>query len=998
MVLYKRKPVQIIPPKDIPDDRDKVAWQIPETGELFTDRQAYDERMSFYTGKVFSCEITGHMNLTFFEALQSEVREGEEILKAFPEPLKEPVLRKIQFSTISRIDALVDSLHEHFKTDFYPGETVTAFLDGGERAEALIREKTMFPELRLPNGEIQRKGFSRYIVKLINKADEEAQVDNEHINRDKKTFTKAMLRAFIKNTVSREPWNGAPWLVKDEFARKYKIGQDVPSHLQRPSTAADRKAAQARRKQGSGIGAILTNGTASPAAGPSPPVEIRPAPKSHKSKNQQAMRMARMLAPMDQETDGNSASGTPFGDSPTPDASGKGVFKVTPITAPAPKPIKYPIEDLALPPSAEGRRRPKLHRLSEMVVVQNGNGSNQGFNGIDENLTAFYLSTWVFLNIYCEPLVLDSFTFDDYVQAMFFKSDEIDCDMLNEIHCSLLKAIVNEQGNLQCQLPEMEYEDEEDEEEDDQDGENSSPNGEVSIKEGHRHANGNDTSNGKSAPREKKHRAGDLFDGDDTWIKQLKIRNFRNGGWQVIMCGLLHQLSMDTRFAPDIEPILAFLAPPDETPSQESVRTRYGFMDPNLRIMATHMLAQLTHQTRTVRDYMEECSEEMTKHRKEKIEHQRSRKQLLEELKSLEDDKKILLPENTPKSPTPELESESRRSSIDGSQDIQMNGVDSEDEAEPNRAGLRRGNDRKRKRGEEEKLKSEPVSKLPKTSKQFQKVLRSIDTVKSKIKKEEADIQSLDEDLRQADCSRFKCLGKDRYWNTYYWFERNGMPYGGLPSSSTAHAKYANAMIWIQGPGPSERQGFLVEECALPPPTDVDGDITMNGATPPRIPVLERQEIEESGTTLDSPIQYGYISTPTELAALLSWLDPKGIRERKLIQALENYKKHILLGMENRARYLAGDPDFAPPQQDRDMGGSGGGGTGSGRQTRAKAAVDLRVWRCLTWRNDSMVEEKGHSHYEHPLPKGKKKAAQMKNVPLNRNGKPVSRQGERYNF
>jgi hypothetical protein len=37
------------------------------------------------------------------------------------------------------------------------------------------------------------------------------------------------------------------------------------------------------------------------------------------------------------------------------------------------------------------------------------------------------------------------------------------------------------------------------------------------------------------------------------------------------------------------------------------------------------------------------------------------------------------------------------------------------------------------------------------------------------------------------------------YWNKYWWFERNGMPFGGLPDSSS-HSGYANAMIWVQGP------------------------------------------------------------------------------------------------------------------------------------------------------------------------------------------------------
>lgn len=84
--------------------------------------------MDFYKQRRFICEITGHSGLTFFEALRSEVRAGSpglsvspllhtknnpsqmdesrEVNSAFPEALKEPILRRIQFSTVSRVDNL----------------------------------------------------------------------------------------------------------------------------------------------------------------------------------------------------------------------------------------------------------------------------------------------------------------------------------------------------------------------------------------------------------------------------------------------------------------------------------------------------------------------------------------------------------------------------------------------------------------------------------------------------------------------------------------------------------------------------------------------------------------------------------------------------------------------------------------------------------------------------------------------------------------------------
>lgn len=552
---------------------------------------------------------------------------------------------------------------QSFKSDFYPGEHVTAILPNGDRVEALVREKTMFPELRYASGDIQRKGFSRYTVKLVNRNDEEAQVDNEHLVRDKKSFTKAMLRSFIKNTVSREPWNGAPWLVKEEFANRYKIPQTVPAHLQRASTAAERKAKALAQKREQGL---AFTSVANSSSAPSTPVEIKPAPKSHKSKSHQAAMKVTKLMQLDREpgTASNSARASPWS-SPTgtPEAGMakinlKAVVKedTPPPPPPPPKPIKYPIEDLDLP-YQEGPRRPKLHFLSQLPIsvkteppvvdinrrvsrsltrsslVSSASPAPMN-NGIDEEKVSFFLSTWVFLNIYCEPLLLDSFTFDDYLQALQFSSDEIDCDLFVEIHCALLKAIVNEQGVIQAQLPDPEEDDEEEEESDEEEEDRSSTgSAEDTVRmNGDKMETDDDggKSRAKSEDRERSHRADELFEDSDGWVQRLKVRDFKNGGWQAIAVGVLYRLSVDGRYSKDCEEILKHLTPVDEEPTFESIRQRYLTLDINLRAMVLHLLSRLTHETRSVRDYMEECSEEMTKHRKDKIEVQRARRDLYE--------------------------------------------------------------------------------------------------------------------------------------------------------------------------------------------------------------------------------------------------------------------------------------------------------------------------------------------------------------------------------
>ena len=104
-------------------------------------------------------------------------------------------------------------------------------LNENEQIEGLIREKAKFPMIRGPDGAVQRAAFSRYFVRLPDMPDKEALVDDSHIRRDRKIFTKQNLRSFLKNSLQREAWIGAPWLVKEHLAIHYRLPMEIPGHL-----------------------------------------------------------------------------------------------------------------------------------------------------------------------------------------------------------------------------------------------------------------------------------------------------------------------------------------------------------------------------------------------------------------------------------------------------------------------------------------------------------------------------------------------------------------------------------------------------------------------------------------------------------------------------------------------------------------------------------------------------------------------------------------------
>jgi DDT domain/WSTF, HB1, Itc1p, MBD9 motif 1 len=536
----------------------------------------------------------------------------------------------------------VDQVFEDFKQDFYPGETVTVVLDDGTRLNGLVREKAKFPELRRGDGSVERKAFSRYFVQLMTRSDEEALVDDDHIVRDRKAFTKQMLRSFIKNTVTREAWTGAPWLVKPKIAEEYRIDTEVPPHLQYGNKAAERKANAAARK---GEQEGMYHFWASKGL-----PELKPAIKGPKSKitpedlasmkHEQYQEYQRALQgnptfvlPKPGQTFDlhhySPTNGIPY--SPLPNLVPKSFPK-----PPPPPPIKYPIEDLEVAPIRDGTHRPAIKYMSRDTPT---NTINDPESPVLMGTVGSLLETWNTLNVYCQVFVLDSFTFDDFVEAMQFSSVDVDCELLNEIHCAVLKKLVNgendQNGAIQISLPDLPSDEEDEEDESNADCSSAivtpTPEPEEPTKRTTRSSF--NKAEVKPPPRSRSatadvriHRASEMF-GEYGWIQRLRKRDFRNGGWQLIMVGLLHQLAGRLRLQADCDEILTHLAPLDAEPTQQTAWLQYSTMDVNMRVKALQIICMLTLETKAIKAFLEESSAQMTELRKIKIEHQRARKE-----------------------------------------------------------------------------------------------------------------------------------------------------------------------------------------------------------------------------------------------------------------------------------------------------------------------------------------------------------------------------------
>lgn len=339
-------------------------------------------------------------------------------------------------------------------------------------------------------------------------------------------------------------------------------------------------------------------------------------------------------------------------------------------------------------------------------------------------------------------------------------------------------------------------------------------------------------------------------------------------------------------------------------------------------------------------------------------------------MRQLNEERKIQLPANLP--PSPILEAKTLDVKMidvtDEVNDSVDDAMDSDDDVKSR--SLRQGNDRatarKRKRDEDlekkEKAKAEAEA-APKQTKSFIKLMKDIAKKQEKINACEAQIAILDNDLREADCPRTRVLGKDRFWNRYYWFERNGMPYAGLPTSSTAEAGYANGCIWVQGPDQLEIEGYI----------DMKPEWQQEYKDQFEMTVPERRANEEGPTTVFNAHQWGYYEDPESVEALLDWLDVRGNNEKAFAKELTIYKERITTRMEKRKDYLNPPEnksvELAPTKR---------------MSTRKKElSVEVANHRCLAWHNTTALNDLGHLHSEQPRTrKPTKKAAILPPPPV----------------
>lgn len=319
------------------------------------------------------------------------------------------------------------------------------------------------------------------------------------------------------------------------------------------------------------------------------------------------------------------------------------------------------------------------------------------------------------------------------------------------------------------------------------------------------------------------------------------------------------------------------------------------------------------------------------------------------------------MPLNTPASPTEAKDSP----------DVSMTDLNEKEEAEEEEDSeapaatrkMRNAAKQTKRKRESEVARKEKAKKAKaeaaktKQQKDWEKLLDAIEKKKEELRSCEASINELDDDLREALVHRSKILGKDRFLNKYYWFEHNGMPFGGVPTSSTADYGYANGRIWVQGPDPLEFQPNMEEPC-------LSQDMAEFGWTVPM-----RKEREEGSTHLADSGEWGYYDDPEDIGKLMAWLDERGSREKLL-------RKELMLFQDRISEYMVKMKDAVEGVDKSESEDEEPVTRVSTRQkANAEKANGETQPKCLLWTNSIMRDREGYNHAEeYEPPKRTRKA------------------------
>ncbi|KAK7463755.1 hypothetical protein VKT23_005692 [Stygiomarasmius scandens] len=800
MPTCRRKRVVLTEPsqslvQSVKSNPDRKVFLLRQTGEIFETYEAYAARMSFYRLKQFQCEVTGKSGLDYFQAVESERQEARTLHSRFSEPLKPAVLKAVQWQVVGRLDHLVEAVYDRFKDRYFKGEKVLVDLSGikyhamvdrvyppkystdaqardahkgtSSTGSPLDDEKphNIEGDLKIPVKDVNAKddpNLYYYWVHILEmerdkndknkaaKSEESAkmigslmEVQCGRMSRDRLSFSKSILRRFIRDCVDREAAVASPWTVKPAIAERYGVNSVMPEETRKGVESLKKGESDKRKKVW----------------------EEKEGPPTKKHK--------KMAATQEEKEKRDREAQEKL------DKQREALEEAERIAAEKKKkkPIRYPTEDLDVRLTDKDKKAGmKVKRpVPSRVAIP--------FNDTPGTFEAF-LMAWNFLIVYGQPLHLSTFTLDEFEHAIRHSVSDLPCALLAEIHSTLiynLRTVPFQRHSALLSLLRLKEDLESDDQED-------APLLGVTI-EDLTAAMADVGNNWERVPL----RASEGREGwEDTLVGCLKdhatLSNFPR--LREVLTKLL--FAPESTQDPSLSPSSSRVSSPDAGANTQlytvgsTPRHRYHALPPRDRIAILSFMTNLAISSKAIHAHMESCEEQLTALRKEKIEVNRQKKQYTEEMNALM--------EETKENPMPSADDDTAMQDPSDLSDAPTsdNGSDS---ASTTKSKKRKGDLRQKAQLQAHAKQREAARAKQASVKQAMAEHRRLD---EEVNKLERRLEAIEREFRKLlGGVRVKPMGKDRFHNRIWWFD-------GLGSASLVGSggvtQYGAGRLFIQGP------------------------------------------------------------------------------------------------------------------------------------------------------------------------------------------------------
>ncbi|XP_067654301.1 tyrosine-protein kinase BAZ1B-like [Haliotis asinina] len=245
---------------------EEAVFTIPHTKEQFRSKAEFEKRKDLYEERIWTCQCTGHINLTHEEAWNSEKAVQKTLKNQFASCYEKSVLEIVHHSTLS-LDTLVDQAWLKLQQVLCVTEkinlrikntgnakgfsgTIVSIDTSGVQANPTSNCSSPSSDKENSSGEGKESSPKKWVppkllpYKYSIKLDEEDKIINGipacDLVRVDRPPSKELLRLFIRASALRVGTTStSPWVVNDALVKKYSLPSKFADFLVSPAKMAE---------------------------------------------------------------------------------------------------------------------------------------------------------------------------------------------------------------------------------------------------------------------------------------------------------------------------------------------------------------------------------------------------------------------------------------------------------------------------------------------------------------------------------------------------------------------------------------------------------------------------------------------------------------------------------------------------------------------------------------------------------------------------------------